>query len=543
MSGCNFDLPELQALCERVAAQEEMRSSDANNFFLLWAATLVLFMHAGFAMLSAGAIRTKNTKNILISITMDLTVCAVAWYLCGYAFAFGNDKGGFIGSTFWVGIDVGSTLTGPPSYSLWLFEWAFAATAATIVSGAIAERARFETYLFYSFFMSFWVYPVVVHWVWGGGFLTLGNPNGLSLMQSGVVDFAGCGPVHMVGGLAGAIGAKIMGPRVGRFDPETGKAIPIPGHSSPLATLGVFILWVGWLGFNCGSVVNLSGGAGHVAARAGVNTVLSSSTAALSALVVSHLLSKERDFDLGMALNGALAGLVSITASAAYVEMWAGVSIGVIGGALYVWASRFTLNVLKIDDPLDATPVHFFCGIWGLIAGAFFASPNLLLFAFPFADPSDPNDSVLVPEGVFYGGNSRVVFVNGTVEPGHTKGPLVANAVVLICCVIAWVTVFMAPIFYFFHRAGLLRVPSDVEAEGLDVSHHGGGAYPDLFHAWNFDENANPKRTTKLPSTANNNKNGDAEDVPSRDPEGMPSQEAASGASQPINNGGEVSNV
>lgn len=196
--------------------------------------------------------------------------------------------------------------------------------------------------------------------------MTLGNPTGNSLMGFGVVDFAGCGPVHMVGGIAGAIAAKIMGPRIGRFDPENGKPIPMPGHSSPLATLGTFILWVGWLGFNCGSVVFLSPGNeannfvpgnGQYAARAGVNTVLSSATGALSALFFSRLISTEGDYDIGMALNGALAGLVSITGPCAYVEMWAAIAIGVIGGLVYVGTSIFTLNVLRLDDPLDATPV------------------------------------------------------------------------------------------------------------------------------------------------------------------------------------------
>lgn len=206
----------MRQMCER----DNSFSADISNFYLIWASSLVLFMHAGFAMLSAGALRTKNTRNILISIVMDLTVCAVAWYLVGFAFAFGNDQGGFLGTSFWVGIDVGSAATGRASFYFWLFQFTFAATGATIVSGAVSERARFETYLLYSFYMSAWVYPIVVHWVWGGGFLSLGNGEGKSLMGSGAVDFAGCGPVHMVGGLAGAIGSKIMGPRIGRFDPE-----------------------------------------------------------------------------------------------------------------------------------------------------------------------------------------------------------------------------------------------------------------------------------------------------------------------------------
>jgi len=449
-------------------------------------------MHAGFAMLSAGALRTKNTRNVLISTLMDLTVCCIAWYLCGFAFAFGNDQGGFIGSSYWVGIDVGSQPTGNAAFYFWLFEFCFAATGATIVCGAVAERARFDTYLVYSFFMSFWVYPVIAHWVWGGGFLTLGNPNGVSLMGVGSADAAGSGVVHLTGGLAGAIGSKIMGPRIGRFDPENGKPIPIPGHSSPLATLGVFILWIGWFGFNPGSIVNLGGGNGVIASRAAVTTLLASASAALSALFFSHLISADNEYDIGMALNGALAGLVSITAPCFYVEMWAAVCIGVIGGVVYVSSSIFTLHVLKIDDPLDATPVHLFCGIWGLVASGFFSNPVLLA---PFFNPS-VGQCLEIPSGVFYGGNSYMTRcnINGVIEEtpgGPTRGALITNSFVEIFCIIAWVSVFMTPLFLALSRAGVLRVASDIESVGLDVSHHGGDAYPEHLSSFGYEE---PKR-------------------------------------------------
>ncbi|KAH9260678.1 hypothetical protein BASA81_001145 [Batrachochytrium salamandrivorans] len=480
------EFPALIRFCESTQSRDEEWAADMDNFFIVWASALVLFMHAGFAMLSAGALRSKNNRNILLSIIMDLCACALAWYLIGFAFAFGDDRGGFIGATNWVGIDVGSEPTGVLSFNFWLFEFCFAATAATIVSGAVAERCRFETYLLTSFYMSAWVYVVVVHWVWGGGFLTLGNHNGQSLMQSGVVDFAGCGPVHMVGGVAGAIGSKIMGPRMGRFDPSSGKPMPIPGHSSPLATLGVFVLWVGWMGFNCGSVLNLSGGGGVVAARAGVNTILSSAMGALSSMFYGYFSSHDRDFDLGMSLNGALAGLVSVTGCCAYIEMWAAVCVGVVGGILYVSSSRFTLHVLKIDDPLDATPVHLFCGMWGIVAGAFFANPRLLA---PHFVPTEANPIMQVPSGVFYGGNTYVTKnLNGSETPGgDILGALVANAVVEIVCVVAWVGVFTIPFFSFFQYMGLLRVEADIEAMGLDASHHGGNAYPELFHAYEYN--------------------------------------------------------
>jgi Amt family ammonium transporter len=261
--------------------------------------------------------------------------------------------------------------------------------------------------------------------------------------------------------------------------------------------LGVFILWIGWFGFNPGSVLILAGGSGAVAARAAVTTILSSAAAALSALFYAHWTSPDRDYDLGMALNGALAGLVSITGPCAFVEMWAAVAIGILGGVLYVGSSRFVLNVMKIDDPLDATPVHMFCGMFGIIAGAFFANPVLLE---PFFAPPT-GGCVQVPSGVFYGGNTYVTKckdVSGVITTksgGTILGALVANAVVEIVCILVWVAVFMTPIFLALHKAGILRVASDVESVGLDVSHHGGEAYPELFHAYEF---ADAKKSTRF---------------------------------------------
>ncbi|KAH9254601.1 hypothetical protein BASA81_007358 [Batrachochytrium salamandrivorans] len=452
----------------------EAQQESTNHFFLIWGSSLVFMMHLGFAMLSAGAIRGKNNKNILLSIVMDLCCCAIGWFLLGYGFALGEDAGLFIGTTGFVGFDVGDM-------SFWLFQYCFAATSATIVSGAIAERAKFETYLATSTYMSIWVYPIVVHWVWGGGYLTLGKST--SIMSTGVIDFAGCGPVHMVGGVAGAVAAKIMGPRVGRFDPVTGKAVPIPGHSSPLATLGTFILWVGWFGFNCASALTLADGGGAVAARAGVTTILCSSAAALSSMFLSYLLSGRKEFDLTACLNGALGGLVSITGCCAFVEMWAAICIGLIGGIVYVLASRFTLHVLKIDDPLDATPVHLFCGMWGILAGAFFANPLLLEGLFN-PDCEDVTCSAQVPSGVFYGGNTYMTkFGDGTSVMGGTmQGQLVATAFVEIGVVLAWVGGMTLPWFLFWNHLGLLRVDSDVELSGIDASSHGGSAYPENFY-------------------------------------------------------------
>jgi Amt family ammonium transporter len=339
-------------------------------------------------------------------------------------------------------------------YQEWFFQFAFAATAATIVSGSVAERATFEAYLTYSFFLSIWVYPVVVHWVWGGGWLTFNQPT--SLLGVGAFDFAGDGPVHMVGGVAGAIGSKIIGPRIGRFDSD-GNPVDIPGHSSPLAFLGVFILWVGWFGFNSGSALTIVGN-GLTAERAAVNTMLSSATGGLGSLFFSTLVKPGREWDINAALNGVLAGLVAITGCCPVVETWAALIIGLTGGIFYIGASAFTLKVLRIDDPLDATPVHAGLGMYGLIMGGFFASKQ---FMAEYRGEPESDDFA----GVFYGGN----------------GKLLACQVVEIVVIMAWVAAFIGPYFYFLKVMGWFRISTEAEEIGLDASSHGGAAYPELY--------------------------------------------------------------
>ncbi|KAH9255575.1 hypothetical protein BASA81_006405 [Batrachochytrium salamandrivorans] len=473
--------PVLLELCAHtnLISQDAVDAADSaqagtNHFFLIWGSSLVFMMHLGFAMLSAGAIRGKNNKNILLSIVMDLCCCALAWFFCGYAFAFGEDNGGFIGSSHFVGMDV-------EDMSFWLFQYCFAATSATIVSGAIAERARFETYLLTSTYMSIFVYPVVVHWVWGGGFLTLGKST--AVMSTGVIDFAGCGPVHMVGGVAGAVASKIMGPRIGRFDPVTGKAVPIPGHSSPLATLGTFILWVGWIGFNCGSALTLADGGGAVAARAGVMTILCSSAAALSSMFLSYLLSGRKEFDLTACLNGALGGLVSITGCCAFVEMWAAICIGLIGGVIYVGSSRFTLKLAQDRRPSGRHARALVLRHVGPCRWCFLCQPRAVGGSI---QPRLRGCDLLRPgpRWDLYGGNTYMTkFGDGTsVMGGDLQGQLLATALTEIAAVFGWVVLCTLPFFALFQVLGVLRVDSQIEAMGIDASAHGGAAYPEDFH-------------------------------------------------------------
>ncbi|CAK9111283.1 Ammonium transporter 1 member 1 (AtAMT1 [Durusdinium trenchii] len=427
-------------------------AGDTDVFFILWAAALVFMMHLGFAMLSAGAVRVKSTNNILMCIVLDACVCAIAFWLLGYGFAYGEDAGSFIGTSYFALKGIGEDF----AYNEFFFQYAFAATAATIVSGAVAERATFESYLTYSLLLSIWVYPVVVHWVWGGGFLTLGGEN--AIFNVGVMDFAGCGPVHMIGGFAGAIGCKIIGPRIGRFDSK-GRPLHMPGHSSPLAVLGTFVLWVGWFGFNPGSALTIIG-SGQIAERAAVNTLMSSAGGALASLSFNTALNPGRDWDITSALNGVLAGLVSITAACAVVEIWAAVLIGAVGGILYILCSRMILNFFKMDDPLDAVAVHFCCGMYGLIVTGFFAKTEFMQAIVGFDSTTEKDFS-----GVFYGGNGKLLF----------------SQLVEIVCIIAWTGLFLTPYFSLLKKLNLLRISADQEDIGIDHSSHGGSAYPDLY--------------------------------------------------------------
>eukprot|EP00803_Ostreobium_quekettii_P009012 evm.model.scf_351.9 EVM.evm.TU.scf_351.9 scf_351:86824-94708(+) len=410
--------------------------------------------------LCAGSVRGKNAKNVILKNLLDTCFGALGWYVLGYGLAFGERANEFLGESSFALHDVPLR-----TYHNWMFQYAFAATATTIVSGAVAERTKFEAYLVYAFFLTSWVYPSVVHWIWAGeGWLTAFKVFRSDLFNgTGLIDFAGCGVVHMVGGLSGLAGAWMVGPRLGRFDVD-GKPREIPGHSASLALLGVFILWFGWYGFNPGSALAIVG-ASDVAALCAVNTTLAASSGCISALTLSMLISYyvtgNLVWDVIGAGNGALAGLVSITASCSVVQPWAALVIGFIGGFVYVASSNFVLHVLKVDDPLDAIAVHAFCGMWGLVATGSFADAGLLELSYPLIkdDASNP-----IPRyyGWAVGGDGR----------------LLVSAIVGIVVILGWVLIHMVPFFAFLKALGLLRVLPEQEHEGLDISHHGGSAYP-----------------------------------------------------------------
>eukprot|EP01103_Thecamoeba_quadrilineata_P019404 TRINITY_DN7842_c0_g1_i1.p1 TRINITY_DN7842_c0_g1~~TRINITY_DN7842_c0_g1_i1.p1 ORF type:complete len:437 (+),score=55.74 TRINITY_DN7842_c0_g1_i1:48-1358(+) len=334
---------------------------DTDDGWLIVTGAMIFLMQCGFCMLEVGSVRVKSTKSILLKTLLDNCITAVMWLFVGYAFAFGTDESErtnldqFMGYHCFVMVDC-------DRYAYWFFQWAFASATIKIVSGAIAERTQFMAYFFNVVVMSAWTYPIIAHWVWGGGWLSRYQTNGF-------LDFAGSGVVHITGGATSLVAAWIVGPRIGRFD-KNGKPKPLPGYSKSLICLGVFILWFGWYGFNPGSTLALSKGLYKISSRAAATTTIAASSGFMTCTILSRIIFKQ--YDVVFALNGILAGLVSITGGCAFVDLWAAVIIGVVGACVFAVASKGLL-LLRIDDPVDASPVHLFCGIWGIIANGLFA--------------------------------------------------------------------------------------------------------------------------------------------------------------------------
>ena len=330
----------------------------ANYLWTLIAAALVFFMQAGFAMVETGFTRAKNAVNIMMKNLMDFAMGSIAFWAVGFGLMFGATSTGWFGTTdFFLS---GWTPDGDPwVLAFWMFQCVFAATAATIVSGAMAERTKFTGYLIYSALVCAFIYPIFGSWAWG----SLLNGNGW-LEKLGFIDFAGSTVVHSIGGWAALAGAIVLGPRIGKYG-KNGEVRAIPGHNIPLAALGVFILWLGWFGFNPGSTTT----ADKSIAMIFVNTNLSAAAGAVLAMITSWVMFKKPD--IGMSLNGALAGLVGITAGCANVSPTSSVIIGAIAGILVV-LSVYLIDRLHIDDPVGAVSVHGVCGAWGTLAAGLF---------------------------------------------------------------------------------------------------------------------------------------------------------------------------
>ncbi|KAI9122048.1 hypothetical protein K1719_006737 [Acacia pycnantha] len=423
--------------------------------YLLMSAYLVFAMQLGFAMLCAGSVRAKNTMNIMLTNVLDAATGAIFYYLFGFAFAYGSPSNGFIGHHFF-----GLEKIPSPSfdYGYFLYQWAFAIAAAGITSGSIAERTNFISYLVYSSFLTGFVYPIVSHWFWSAdGWGSAARPENL-LFGSGVIDFAGSGVVHMVGGVAGFWGAFIEGPRTGRFDHE-GKPVAMRGHSGTLVVLGTFLLWFGWYGFNPGSFISImkaygtSGsyyGQWSAVGRTAVTTTLAGSAAALTTLFGKRLLSGH--WNLTDVCNGLLGGFAAITSGCSVVDPWAAVICGFVAAWVLI-GFNIAAEKLKYDDPLEAAQLHGGCGAWGIIFTALFARKEYVNEVYPGVEGR--------PYGLFMGGGVR----------------LLGAHIVQILAIVAWVSVTMGTLFFVLHKLKLLRIASEEEMAGLDLTSHGGLAY------------------------------------------------------------------
>ena len=405
-----------------------------DDIWLIWfliGAAFVFFMQAGFAMLEAGLTRAKNTANILMKNLMDFCLGTVGFLVLGAGLLLGEDTlFGLIGipNFDWI-----TNFTDPEVCSQFFFNLVFCATAATIVSGAVAERTKFSAYCIYSFVISLVVYPIEAHWVWGGGWLS----------ALGFHDFAGSAAIHMAGGVTALIGAIFLGPRIGKYtrgkDGKV-KVNAIPGHSLAFAALGAFILWFGWYGFNGAAATNASS-----LAAIFVNTTVAPAVASCATMFYTWI--KNGKPDVSMTLNGALAGLVAVTAGCAVVPAWAAVIIGLVAGVLVVVVVEVLDQKLHIDDPVGAVGVHFANGLWGTIAVGLFADPELI-------EISGQN---LASGGLFLTGNFTQLGIQ----------------LLGIVCILAWMVATMSLTFFLIKKFNGLRCSREEEIEGLDKTEHG----------------------------------------------------------------------
>lgn len=393
----------------------------ADTIWVLVASSLVFFMQAGFAMVETGFTRAKNAGNIIMKNLMDFCIGSIVFWILGFGLMFGASNLGIVGTPdFFVRGDYSSTI---PTMAFLIFQTVFCATAATIVSGAMAERTKFLSYCIYSALISAVVYPISGHWIWGGGWLS----------QLGFHDFAGSTAVHMVGGVSALIGAAILGPRIGKYNKD-GTPNAIPGHSLTLGALGVFILWFGWFGFNPGSTLAATGDDTLLSmAHIFVTTNLAAAAAATATMIITWFRYKKPD--VSMTLNGALGGLVAITAGCDAVSPAGAVFIGLISGILIVYGIELIDKVLKIDDPVGAVGVHGLCGAAGTIMTGLFALDG----------------------GLFYGGGTHFFLVQ----------------LLGVVAVAAWVSVAMFVVFTLINKTIGLRVSPAEEVAGLDMEEHG----------------------------------------------------------------------
>eukprot|EP01043_Picozoa_sp_COSAG02_P004456 COSAG02_NODE_116_length_35392_cov_302.150001_12_plen_714_part_00 len=611
----------------------DLSAADGDATWLLLCGILVFLMQSGFALLEVGSVSVRNTQNILFKNMVDPTVAAILFWAVGYPLAYGSGNGfigGFDESTFTHGVDNAATdsiltCSSPACDGIdlevfvvvdscsgfntcegfcvmdhgtdddckfeetatdgydgafwagWFFQWAFCATTATIVSGAVAERMKFGVYIVITIFLTGFIYPVVVHWGWADGFASawVGNVHTDSLLGVGVIDFAGSGVVHMTGGVAALVACIFVGPRHGRFvkhyqkdghtyakcqdqpmiieadgwmeiiedetspsgekwqsvDPEIEKELsdslpfewktnPFPASSSTFQTFGTLILWFGWYGFNCGSTLGISGGYAMAAAKVAVLTTIGAAGGGLSSATITYLFDS-KTFDLGAIGNGVLAGLVSITSPCAVVEPWAGLLIGMLGGVFYYASSKFLLK-LRIDDVVGASPVHMFCGIWGVIACGLFTSQKNWAYTYACTieavpdsclpendnacgeamDPTLtctflPGDESSCGPSDGYEGTGKCVYTEAS-DPApddpvscgifygcELAGTQLLAQIIFVLCILGWTAGTVGAV------CGVLKLvvkdlayDAATQAGGMDIKHHGGIQGPEFATAY-----------------------------------------------------------
>jgi len=460
---------------------------EKDTLFLFFCSLFVFMMQAGFSLLEAGTVRSKNVRNILLKNLLDACLGGVLFWLVGYGIAYGgSNDNGFAGNAMGVGkysfafrVNDDNLATeyeaSSAGYS-WVgffFQFCFAAASTTIVSGAVAGRCTIPAYFVYSSVIITVIYPVVVHWVWDSeGWISAfnlfnddrhgspGRSDGEGI-YGGAIDFAGSGVVHMTGGVAALVSSIVLGPRKGRFQhPEEFKS-----HSAPLQVLGTMLLWVGWYGFNCGSTLGISGYARDVG-RVAVTTTLAAAGGGLSALFLVFAMTGARTYDLGALCNGILGGLVGITAGCSVVEPFAALIIGLMSGILVVLCSK-GVEMCGIDDVLDAFAVHGACGAFGVIVVGALCK-------------SEYSYNVHGYDGFFYSG----------------EGHLLGIQLLLVLCIFAWVASTTAMVMIPMQYAGILRLSDEIQDTGIDVHEHEGPAYQivDIKHTYNATKSFSPKK-------------------------------------------------
>eukprot|EP00808_Paulinella_micropora_P000171 g60145.t1 len=438
---------------EDMTARLDLAADDMDGFWVLIAGVLVFWMQAGFGMLEAGSVRAKNVSNILFKNLLDICMGSIGFWGVGYGLAYGVAEGEegnpFIGTGNFFLSQIGDH--NASQYINFYWQLVFAATSATVISGAVAERCNIKAYFVYSFVVSTVIYPVIAHWVWSAqGWLSAFRPDRFPCGDdtcNGMIDFAGSGVVHLVGGTASFVAAWCVGPRHGKFVMDSAGNFTvneIGGHSNVLVALGAFILWMAWYGFNCGSTLAMSNELSHLAGKVAINTTLS---AAMGGLTVCLLTKHSSHWDVAATCNGILAGLVGVTAGCATVEPWGSLCIGVLAGFAYMTAVYVMEYKLRIDDPLCAVAIHATCGAWGCLAVGIFSSTDGIAFAYGFT-----NDA-------------------------YKTGLQFGVQIVGVLAIIAWTAGTSCIMFFLMARVMDLRVDLEREKTGLDMAEHGGEGY------------------------------------------------------------------